>query len=216
MNIYSVYKPFLFLFRKKRMRRFANVFCHSKETTILDVGGGVFNWRLINCQSSICILNTVLHDDRNNAPDNYSFVVADGTDLPFENNAFDIGYSNSVIEHVGDYNQQKKFADEIRRVGKNLWVQTPARCFFVEPHLITPFIHYLPKTWQRRLLRNFTAWGWFVRPSQKQVDELINGIRLLTYKEMKELFPDCEILRERFLGMTKSYIAVRKEHAELS
>jgi hypothetical protein len=34
-------------------------------------------------------------------------------------------------------------------------------------------------------------------------------VRLLTYREVKELFPDCTILRERFFGMTKSYIAVR-------
>ena len=53
-------------------------------------------------------------------------------------------YSNSVIEHLHEFDQQKRFADEVRRVGRKLWVQTPARGFFVEPHLITPFIHYLP------------------------------------------------------------------------
>ena len=30
------------------------------------------------------------------------------------------------------------------------------------------------------------------------------------YREMRELFPDCEILREKFLGFTKSYVAVRQ------
>jgi len=38
---------------------------------------------------------------------------------------------------------------------------------------------------------------------------MILEIRLLTYSEMKQLFPDCTILKERFLGFTKSYVAVR-------
>ena len=32
----------------------------------------------------------------------------------------------------------------------------------------------------------------------------------LTFREFKALFPDCEIRRERFLGLTKSYVAVRR------
>ena len=32
-------------------------------------------------------------------------------------------------------------------------------------------------------------------------------LRLLTYSEMRQLFPNCTIRRERFLGMTKAYIA---------
>ena len=55
-----------------------------------------------------------------------------------------------------------------------------------------------------------TLWGWLHRPSQEKVAELVDELRLITYMEMKELFPDCEIVREKFLGVfTKSYIAVR-------
>jgi hypothetical protein len=43
------------------------------------------------------------------------------------------------------------------------------------------------------------------------VDYEVNSIRLLTRKEMAILFPDCEILTERMLGIIpKSYIAFRK------
>jgi len=48
------------------------------------------------------------------------------------------------------------------------------------------------------------------RPNQQQVDALVDEYRLLDYREMRELFPDCEIRRERFLGLTKSYVAVRR------
>ncbi len=37
----------------------------------------------------------------------------------------------------------------------------------------------------------------------------VAGLRLLTLAGMRSLFPDCTILRERFLGFTKSSIAVR-------
>ena len=74
---------------------------------------------------------------------------------------------------------------------------------------MTPLVHYLPRSWQRRLLRRCTLWGLLSRPSQEQVDRFLAGTRLLGYDEMRRLFPDCEIRRERFLGLTKAYVAVR-------
>jgi Methyltransferase domain len=129
--------------------------------------------------------------------------------LPFADRAFDVVFSNSVIEHVSTWERQMQFAAGARRVGRKLWVQTPAYEFFIEPHLMTPFIHWLPVRWQRRLLRNFTPWGWLTRPPTPTVDAFIAEVRLLTRSEMRKLFPECEILEEKFLGMTKSYIAVR-------
>jgi hypothetical protein len=90
-----------------------------------------------------------------------------------------------------------------------VWVQTPARWFPFEPHLLAPCLHYLPRAWQRRLLRHCTPWGWIARPSREANDCFLAQTRLLTHREMRELFPDCEIRRERFLGLTKAYVAVR-------
>ena len=36
--------------------------------------------------------------------------------------------------------------------------------FPIEPHVLTPFIHWLPRKLQARLLRNFTVWGLMTRP----------------------------------------------------
>ena len=138
-------------------------------------------------------------------------VVGDGCALPYADMSFDIVFSNSVIEHVGSWERQQAFAAEARRVGRRLWVQTPAREFFIEPHLITPFFHWLPYVWKRRLMRNFTGRGLIERPEMPSVDAFLAEVRLLTFDEMRALFPDCTILRERFLGCTKSYIAVRTD-----
>ena len=104
---------------------------------------------------------------------------------------------------------QQKFAAEVLRVGKNIWVQTPAQEFFFEPHYFTPFIHWIPRGKRALFVRWFTVWGILERPTKKKIEETVNEIRLLRRREMEELFQGCEILNEKFLGMTKSYIAVR-------
>jgi hypothetical protein len=123
--------------------------------------------------------------------------------------AFDVAFCNSVIEHVGGRDEQAALAAQLSRVARGLWVQTPARGFPLEPHLLTPFFHFLPRRWQRRLARNFTVWGWLTRPDRERARAMVDAISLLGYREFAALFPDCEIRRERFLGWTKSYVAVR-------
>lgn len=210
MRIRAVWTFLSKSFRKRRMTRFMQQFHPTEETRILDVGGTLFNWQFVDCRCRVTLLNLVNPSHSGDFPDNYEFVEGDGTDLRYDDNAFDIVFSNSVIEHVGSYERQRLFAAESLRVGKAVWVQTPARCFFLEPHLVTPFIHFFPVTWQRKLLRRFTLWGWLTRPSPERIEQFLASVRLLNYREMRELFPGCEIRRERFLLLTKSYIAVRE------
>ena len=72
------------------------------------------------------------------------FVQADATErLPFDDGAFDLAYSSSVVEHV-DPARRAAFAAEIRRVARGWFVQTPAWSFPIEPHALLPFAHWLP------------------------------------------------------------------------
>ena len=88
-------------------------------------------------------------------------------------------------------------------------MQTPNKWFFSDPHTVGAFVHWLPKRWQRKLIRWCSFWGLVDRPSQAKVDALLEEINLLSEAQMRALFPDATILKERFLGMTKSIIAVR-------
>lgn len=206
MTIHDLYRPFLHYFRRRRMQRFQERFGITDETRILDVGGFFFNWSLIPVRPRLTILNLDFPGETEQVA---TWVIADARSMPFQDGTFEIVFSNSVIEHLGDFANQQKFAQEIERVGLRYYVQTPNRWFPVEPHLITPVIHFLPRTWQARLLRNFTVWGLVTRPSREQCAGFLEEVALLDYQKMRSLFPEAEIRRERFLGFTKSLIAVK-------
>ncbi len=216
MNIHRLYAQLSPLFRRRRMRRFFSALAPQAHEWILDVGGTLGFWAEATVPAGITLLNREAPPAamaRQAGPRRH-FFTGDGCALPFPDGSFDIVFSNSVIEHVGTWERQQAFAAEARRVGRRLWIQTPAREFFVEPHLLAPFIHWLPRPWQRRLVRNFTLRGWIERPGPAEVDTFLDEVRLLTLAEMRTLFPDCTLLRERFCGMTKSYIAVRSRPPE--
>jgi hypothetical protein len=193
-------------FRRRRMKQFFILFSPHTLARVLDIGGTPQTWSsesgphaafpvtLINIRG-----NGQIEDGR------FTAVEGDGTQLPFADNAFDIAFSNSVIEHVGPWEKQQAFAREARRVAGKLWIQTPARSFPIEAHLLAPYIQYLPKKLQHRIVR-WTPRG-LLEP--EVVHEIVDEVRLLTLREVKQLFPDCLILKERLFGLTKSYIAVR-------
>jgi 2-polyprenyl-3-methyl-5-hydroxy-6-metoxy-1,4-benzoquinol methylase len=143
------------------------------------------------------------------------WVAGDGRSLPFRDAAFDVVFSNSVIEHVGDAASQQRFASEVARVGRAYWVQTPNRWFPVEQHLLTPFVHWLPKRWQAAVVRHFTVWSALTRPTPDRrdfyIEHFLRDIRLLSGAQVEALFPGARIIRERFLGLTKSLIAMKGE-----
>jgi hypothetical protein len=209
MHVHRVYARVLRPFRRRRMRRFAAAFGPTAALSVVDVGGSAFNWSFLASPPRLVLVNLARPRDAHAAPAGSAFVVADGTRLAFADRAFDVAFSNSVIEHLGTPERQAAFARELRRVAAGVWVQTPARGFPVEPHLLAPFVHWLPRRWQRRLLRRFTGWGWLSRPSPERVARFLAETRLLSLREMRALFPDCEIRRERFCGLTKAYVAVR-------
>ena len=200
-------------FRSRRMRRFARTFAITNETRILDVGGTPFNWEFLEARPRVTIVNLPYSvgawDPR------FTCVFGDGRRLPFADQSFDIVFSNSVIEHVGDWESQRQFAAEVARVGRAYWVQTPNRGFPVEPHMMTPFLHYLPKAWQAAITRRFTVWALIERPSEDRwkfyIEHYLRDIRLLDAGEMQQLFPGAEIVRERLGGMTKALIGLKSK-----
>lgn len=187
------------------MARFMKTLSPKKSDKILDIGGTAFNWALIDYKHPITLLNLDVPGNASELPENYTCVAGDGTALEYEDKSYEIVFSNSVIEHVGTYEKQKAFAKEASRVGKKLWIQTPAKYFFFEPHYLMAFVHWFPKNCQKRMLR-FSGRALLSKFPQEEIDDLVDYTRLLTFAECKKLFPSCSVHKERILFLTKSYI----------
>ena len=203
-------------FRRRRLallrELLANVEGHA---TVLDVGGTPSFWEMHAIPDEIRPNVTVLNlmPLPNSAPW-ISTVVGDALDLhAFADGSFDVVFSNSVIEHVGDLDDQRQMAAEIRRVGRAFMVQTPNRFFPLEPHFLVPAFQFMPMRLRVELLLRFNL-GWHKRaPSRAEAEADIRSIRLMTGNELRECFPDAEIHHERLLGISKSLVALRRPSA---
>lgn len=213
MDIHGLYFHIFRIWRARRMARFEELLNPGEEDILLDVGGYPATWtsrpqltRRIDCMN----VHSVDWNPSLAPGHRIKTLVGDGCDLQYGDGSYDILFSNSVIEHVGDWQRQCDFAKEARRTGRKLWIQTPAFGCPVEPHFLAPFVHWLPVSVRRRLLRWFTPWGWMIKPTQQHIDMTIAETQLLTKKQVRQLFPDCTIITERFLLIfPKSYIAYR-------
>lgn len=209
MDIHALYASINRRFRERRMARMAKAFGITDDTRILDVGGTRYLWAMLPVKPRVVLLNLLPPDDRPSGGDAMVDVLGDARRLPFADRGFDLVFSNSLIDHLHSFEEQRRFAEECRRVASRYYVQGPCLTFPVEPHLLTPFIHWLPKPVRRRLMRRFTVWGLLTRPSRRQCEQFVDEVRLLTPADMRRLFPDAEIWRERVLGLTKSVMAVK-------
>jgi ubiquinone/menaquinone biosynthesis C-methylase UbiE len=179
-----------------------------KPIKILDVGGTSNFWDQMNFfdpDIQIHLLNTT---PAICTKSQHISVVGDARDMcQYADYEFDVVFSNSVIEHVGEFVDQQKMANEIRRVGKRYFLQTPNYYFPIEPHFLVPCFQFMPTSLQILLARNFNL-GWSKKAETKEsAYQLVKSVELLTEKELRTLFPSAKIYREKFLGLTKSLIA---------
>lgn len=201
--------------RRKRFSLFLEIIKrleekHKRPLNILDVGGWLKFWEIMEfhkTQHKITVLNIEKVDSDS---ENIICVIGDARNMSqFSDLEFDVVFSNSVIEHLGTFENQIKMAEEIKRLSNNYFVQTPSFYFPLEPHFLFPFFHWLPKKIKVWLLTKFSL-GWFEQTKDlNEAEKIIDEIRLLKFSEMKKLFPNARIYRERFMGITKSYIAIK-------
>jgi hypothetical protein len=183
-------------FRRRRWERLRALLALSGSESVIDVGGTSRSWWFVDWRGPVVRCNIDL-----TGADTGLRVRADGCALPFRDRAFDIAFSNSVIEHLGTYDAQVRFSQELRRVGRRYFLQTPNRWFPIEPHYLFPFFQFLPVAVQRWLHTRFDI-GTF-----KKTDPF-GTIRLMTRRELGRLFPEARLVPERVGPLVKSWYAV--------
>lgn len=202
-------------FRTNRGRLLSKYIVNASKTlgrdiTILDVGGRPDYWDNVKLDGvgKIIVMNydesEITRDSQTH--DIFENVVGDARNLAtYADNSVDFVHSNSVIEHVGPWWDMQAMANEVQRVGRHGWIQTPAFEFPVEPHYRLPFIHWFGAPTRRRLLRFSRAYG-KMPIGEKRFH--IDRINLLSHAEVKHLFPSAEIYVERVALLAKSYTAI--------
>ncbi|MEH1869261.1 MAG: methyltransferase domain-containing protein [Nostoc sp.] len=199
--------------RKKRFSLFTSILDSLPSSIkILDVGGTVSFWENLGFFNEqikdveITLLNLKFTQTSSTHP-KIKEVIGNATNMVnFQSNEFDIVFSNSVIEHVGDYDMQNQMATEIRRVGKRYFVQTPNLFFPIEPHFVFPLFQFMPINFRVWLLTNF-ALGWYDKVADKQqAKSIATSIKLLRRRQFLNMFPEAQLYEEKFFGLTKSFI----------
>jgi len=177
--------------RRRKLRLFLRSMRPGPETTIVDVGvadtafesepgiaathnffEAVYPWP----EQIMAVSNVPLPHFAAAFP-RVSSLTASGTELPFEDDAFDIAFSNAVLEHVGDREEQRQFVAELCRVAPRVFLSTPNRWFPVEVHTLVPLAHWLPSPARYRVFEALHRDAW-------------RGVELLSPHELLELFPD--------------------------
>jgi len=157
------------LVRKEQLEILINNFKPSSKTSVLDVGmapiedmvdANYFEKYYPFPQKITAVSVEDCSGIIKNYPDIRFIQVKPHERLPFKNNQFEIVTSWATLEHVGDYKKQKFFLDELIRVGKRVFITTPYRGCFYEPHTGFIFIHWLPLDLFRSILRRTGKLFW--------------------------------------------------------
>lgn len=211
----SLFAKLSYISRVKKLKLFRKTIQPAEQWRILDVGAEInpegdrglqfidsYPWK-----SKVFAINTSAEHIkliRKHYPE-IEAVVGDARNLPWADKYFDAVFCNAVIEHLGDFENQKRMAAEIMRVGKRWFVTTPNRWYPFEFHLRLPFVTWFPGhsyLWVGRLVS-------YNHVRQKYVfGTRCSGTRLMTAKELKRCFPGSKIIKQRVTFMAETLIAV--------
>ena len=207
-------------FRAARIERLklliGKCLAESPNCRILDIGGTYGFWHTwrdhIDWSTTeiVCVNLNPAHYEQ--GKDETRITMVQGNACRLENigdNAFDIAFSNSVIEHVGQWPAMVDMANEVKRVARRYLVQTPHFWFPIEPHARTPFLHWMPQSWAYRVVMMRKCGFWPKATTVSQAVALVQSAQMIDYRQMAALFDGARIERERFMGLTKALVAVR-------
>lgn len=198
--------------QRNRQRRWAwlcEEFPGIESMSVIDLGGTVEAWlRAPVRPASVHVVN--LEAQPKDTPDWLTAEQGDACTLPasLDGAAFDLVFSNSVIEHVGGHARRQAFADSVHALADAYWVQTPYRYFPIEPHWVAPAMQFMPVTVRAQFVRRWPLSDGRGKTRDAAVKAALK-IELLDRTQMNFYFPGCQVRTERAFGLTKSLIVYR-------
>jgi hypothetical protein len=196
-------------FRQRRFALFESLIAGLEPPIrILDVGGTPSFWenRGFVDRPGVTIVLVNLVEQETSHP-SLRAVVGNAADLSeFDDHSFDVAFSNSVIEHLETLDRQHRMADELQRVARRYFVQTPNYFFPLEPHFLFPGFQFLPLRLRVALVRRFALGHYPRKPDRAAAEATVREIRLMTGSELRKAFPGGTLWRERILLLTKSFV----------
>jgi Methyltransferase domain len=191
--------------RRGRMKAFSKLIMLSHGDRIIDLGGTLEIWSYLDVPVNVTLLNLpeVINSWPKESYAGFRIIQDDACSVTMlADNSFDLVFSNSVIEHL-PINKRLDFAKTVKRLAPNWWIQTPSIKFPIEAHCNLPYWWVYPD-W----LKN-----WFIASWQKKNNVfLANQMQTttaLSKEHFIELFGECNLFTETFLGFDKSYSAYR-------
>lgn len=204
-------------FRRRRAAHLLGVIdaIHARKgaVSILDIGGRPAYWNLIPetvLRARGCRIHLVNIEELDAGDGIFTAAPGDGRALDFADGSFDLVHANSVIEHVGTWQDMVAFAGEVDRLAPAYFIQTPAFGFPIEPHYGLPLVHWLPPQMRVGLLQKMPLGRWDRERDAGKATRVIEDSALLTKAQFGALFPDGEIRIERLAGLAKSYTVIRQ------
>ncbi|MGR3622336.1 class I SAM-dependent methyltransferase [Pseudophaeobacter sp.] len=170
---------------------------------VIDLGGTPEFWADCPVPLDITVMNLPGFNAPKQTAKNITLCEGDACGTGFADQSFDIAFSNSVIEHVGDESKQQQMAHEARRLAPAYWVQTPSIWFPIEAHNHMPFWWFYPARLQQHFIRNW-------RKKLPEWTKMVETTRVLLRSSLRRLFPDGEIWTERKFGFPKSYVLYKR------
>ncbi|MEK6910988.1 MAG: hypothetical protein AABW82_04410 [Nanoarchaeota archaeon] len=200
-------------FRKRRFEIFLRLIKNIKKPVrIIDIGGKYIFWKNMDFPKDKYTRIIMLNLEEENLSDpRFKNEIGDATNITGYNKyKANFVFSNSLIEHLSTFENQKRMAQQVISLKLPYYIQTPNKYFPIEPHTLIPFFQFMPMTLRLFLAKNLNFYFYNKEKNTLIIEERAREIRLLTKKELKELFPEAQIYEEKFLGLTKSFIVYQK------
>jgi SAM-dependent methyltransferase len=131
-----------------------------------------------------------------------TIVPFDGFNFPKFERKFDFGFSNAVIEHVGNREKQVYWLGEVRKLANLFLITTPNRWLPFETHSMTFFFHWFPDRVRnfcyRRIGKGFFADNYMWLLGEKDFRTILQeaGFEIVSFR------------KNRFFGFTMDFVAI--------